>query len=115
VSDSATNAAQAGIHDNRPVGSAVQPCPKRHWFQLTLVLRPESQARPAWWPVERRAGYPREKVSLTLPGAAGLHTSDSSGRLRIDGVPPGVGSAAYYDFYSDVRSEFERGTVYRGK
>lgn len=99
--------------DDRPVSSAVQPCPIRHWFDLRLRFRPESRPRPGWWPVERLPGAPGAALHLTLTGAALLQQLDGEGHLRLDGLPAGSGSALFYDYLSPIQRAIDDGVVFR--
>jgi hypothetical protein len=105
--------ATAAPRNDRPVESAVQPCPLLHWFDLRMKFAPPPEARPKWWPVERRSGYPDEKVSITAAGVAPpLRRLDGSGRVRVDNIPAGKAQVVFYQVLADVRQAFERGTAY---
>jgi hypothetical protein len=99
--------------DDRPVSSAVQPCPVRYWFDLRLRLRAENQPRPRWWPVERLPGAPGAALHLTLAGAAPLQQLDSDSHLRIDDLPAGSGSVLFYDYITPIQQAIDGGVIFR--
>ena len=102
--------------DDRPVDSAVQPCPNRFWFDLKLLPRREAGPRPRWWPVERLPGYGSAHLSITLGGVAPpLQTLDSSGHFHATGLPAGSATVLFYDFCSDIGPALDAGAVFHSR
>ena len=99
--------------DDRPVDSAIQPCPNRFWFDVRLLPRREASPRPAWWPVDRLPGYGGSHVSVILAGVAPpLQTLDGNGRFHADGLPAGRGTVVFYEFCADIGRALEAGAVF---
>jgi hypothetical protein len=98
--------------DDRPVDGAIQPCPLRHWFDLSLKFAPPAEPRPIWWPAERLSGYSGEKLSVTAPGIVPAQQLDGQGRLRIDDIPAGKADVVFRDLLVSVRDALEEGSRY---
>lgn len=92
--------------DNRPIDSAVQPCPcVVHNFQVTLGPAPDATPRPAWWPVEGSGLYGAESLAITLAGVDAQQTLDGGGGFQASAIPPGVAQVRFDKFYDDVRAD----------
>jgi hypothetical protein len=97
--------------DNRPIDSAVQPCPcVTHDFQVRLMAAPDVSPRPAWWPVDDAGAYADESMAIALGGVEARQRLDGGGGFQASAIPPGVAQVQFDRFYDDVRADLERRT-----
>lgn len=96
--------------NNRPVDSAVQPCPLKHFFGVELKPSDMAKAKPEWWPAEKGHPYAGVKVKITLGGVVPRQVLNSRGHFRIGGIPGGSASVDFEAaFYEDVKAALVSG------
>lgn len=97
--------------DNRPINSAVQPCPcVSHKFDVTLGPAPDASPRPAWWPVDSSSAYGSESMTIALAGVDAKQTLDGGGAFSVGGIPPGAANVHFDTFYDEVQADVDQRT-----
>ena len=100
--------------NNRPIDSAVQPCPcVKHAFDVFLGPAPDASPRPAWWPVDSGGGYGGETLAIALGGVDAQQKLDGGGFFHVGDIPPGVADLQFSEFYADVRADLARRTNFQ--
>ena len=99
------------MQDNRPVGSAVQPCAcVQHTFDVLLGPAPDVEPRPDWWPVDGGGSYGQEGMAITLGGVGPRQTLDGGGAFGVRSIPPGVATVRFDTFHDAVLADVDRRT-----
>lgn len=105
----------AGARNDRPVDSATQTCPNKHYFAVAMsFVPPPEPKRPEWWPEEEFSGYRGEKLKVKAAGIPQEQELDGSGELRVNGVPAGSAEVHFADFAKSIREALAEGIKHAG-
>lgn len=97
----------SGSSEQRAVADPVEPCPNSHWFSVAVVPRPDAAPRPDYWAAQA-SGYAGESFAAQLPNGPKSGELDSSGGVRLTGIPAGGCQLKMDKFFKPVAEYLER-------
>ncbi len=92
----------------RPVSSAVQPCPLKHWIRIQVVPRPDLKQRPAYWAPVGSNPYVTEAFTAQITDGHHDGELDGGASVRFDRIPAGSCQVTLQEFFKPVKELFNQ-------